>query len=66
MKFPLSVPSKVKPIEARYMKCKNCHCVAECSIYSAETALKIMGIKVKKVHKHEFAVCPECRTCFYL
>lgn len=48
------------------MKCKNCNSVTECSVYSADTDIKVIGIKVKEVHKREFAVCHECKTAFYL
>ena len=63
---PISVPSTVKPDEKRIMKCKNCLSLAECSVYSAETDISVIGIKVKQIHKREFAVCPECKTAFYL
>ena len=66
MKSPISVPSTVKQREKRIMKCKNCNSVTECVVYSAETDIKVIGIKVKEVHKREFAVCLGCKTAFYL
>ena len=30
------------------------------------TDISVIGIKVKEIHKREFAVCPECKTAFYL
>ena len=66
MKNSISVPATVKQIEKRIMKCKNCLSVTECSIYSAQTDIKIIGIKIKNIHKHDFAVCPECKTAFYI
>ena len=66
MKNPISVPATIKSTEKRIMKCKNCLSTSECSVYSAETDIKFIGIKIKKLHKHDFAVCPECKTAFYI
>ncbi|MBQ5890564.1 MAG: hypothetical protein IIW73_06415 [Clostridia bacterium] len=63
---PVSVPSTVKSNRKQLMKCKNCNSVTECVVYSAETDIKVIGIKVKEVHKREFAVCLGCKTAFYL
>ncbi len=66
MKMPVSVPSEVKAIEKRMIMCKNCHAITECSVFSAETSVKVLFIRAKKLHKTKFAVCPECKTRFYI